>query len=232
MRLNALQSKVLLTTTLLAIGSGNTHAQSISEVQKIAKERGLSTTDLLAAAKTYTPTGMKDEYVIFSSGGHSGQVFVIGVPSMRILRTIGVFTPESWQGWGYGVGNEVLDEGNVSGRENRWGDTHHPALSETNGDYDGDWLFINDKSNARIAVIDLRDFETKQIVKNPLFINDHGGAFVPPNTEYIFETAQYNVPWGADHAPMSEFKENFRGAVTMCRCGQARERWVLLPQLD
>ncbi|MEQ9207587.1 MAG: Sec-dependent nitrous-oxide reductase [Phycisphaerales bacterium] len=224
MRLNALQTQVLLTTTLLAIGSGNTHAQSISEVQQIAKERGLSTTDLLAAAKTYTPTGMKDEYVIFSSGGHSGQVFVIGVPSMRILRTIGVFTPESWQGWGYGVGDEVLDEGNVSDRENRWGDTHHPALSETNGDYDGDWLFINDKSNARIAVIDLRDFETKQIVKNPLFINDHGGAFVPPNTEYIFETAQYNVPWGADHAPMSEFKENFRGAVTMWKFDRKKGR--------
>ena len=90
--------------------------QSISDVQKVAESRGLSTADLLAAAKTFVPSGMKDEYIIFSSGGHSGQVFVIGVPSMRLLRSIAVFTPEPWQGWGYGVGEEVLKEGYVDGR--------------------------------------------------------------------------------------------------------------------
>jgi len=216
MTLTKLGSRVILTAGAISLGIASTAmGQSMSDVQKAAEARGLTTQDLIAAAKTYTPTGMKDEYVIMSSGGHSGQVFVIGVPSMRLLKTIAVFTPEPWQGYGYGVGNEILAGGNVDGKENLWGDTHHPALSETNGDYDGDWLFINDKSNARMAVIDLRDFETKQIVKNPLFINDHGGAFVTPNTDYIFETAQYNVPWGADYAPMSEYKENFRGAVTM-----------------
>ena len=40
-----------------------------------------------------------------------------------------------------------------------WGDTHHPALSETNGDYDGRWLFINDNANLRIAGIDLQTFQ-------------------------------------------------------------------------
>lgn len=216
MALTRFGSKLMLAAGLVAIGTASTaFAQSMSDVEKAAKERGLTTQDLIAAAKTYTPTGMKDEYVIMSSGGHSGQVFVIGVPSMRLLRSIAVFTPEPWQGYGYGVGNEILEQGNVQGKENLWGDTHHPALSETAGDYDGDWLFINDKSNARMAVIDLRDFETKQIVKNPLFINDHGGAFVTPNTDYVFETAQYNVPWGADYSPMDKYKENFRGAVTM-----------------
>ncbi len=216
MTLSKLGSKMILMAGAITLGmSSSVMAQSMNDVQKVAKERGLTTQDLIAAAKTYTPTGMMDEYVIMSSGGHSGQVFVIGVPSMRLLKTIAVFTPEPWQGYGYGVGNNILSEGNVQGKENLWGDTHHPALSETNGDYDGEWLFVNDKSNARMAVIDLRDFETKQIVKNPLFINDHGGAFVTPNTDYVFETAQYNVPWGADYAPMSEYKENFRGAVTM-----------------
>ena len=76
---------------------------------------------------------MSDEYVIMSSGCHSGQVFVIGVPSMRLLKSIELFTPEPWQGNGYGVGDEILGEGNVFGNENRWGDTHHPALTETNG---------------------------------------------------------------------------------------------------
>ncbi|KAA0217388.1 MAG: Sec-dependent nitrous-oxide reductase [Leptolyngbya sp. PLA3] len=200
---------------LIVALAGAATGQSIKDVEAAAQARGLSTADLLAAAKTFTPSGMKDEYVIFSSGGHSGQVFAIGVPSMRLLRTIAVFTPEPWQGWGYGVGNEILAEGNVNGKPNLWGDTHHPALSETKGEYDGQWLFINDKINARVAVIDLRDFETKQIVKNPLTVSDHGGTFVTPDTEYVIEGGQYAVPFGAKYAPISEYKEKYRGSVTM-----------------
>jgi len=165
---------------LAAIGVTNTGAaaQSMNDVQQVAKDRGLSTADLLAAAKTYTPSGVKDDYIMFASGGHAGQVFAVGLPSMRILRSIAVFTPESWQGWGFGVGDEVIAEGFPKGKANLWGDTHHPALSETGGDYDGQFLFINDKINARVGVIDLRDWETKQIVKNPLTVSDHGGTFV------------------------------------------------------
>ena len=72
-------------------------------VQAVAEARGLTPDDILAAVKTYTPTGMKDEYIMFASGGHAGQVFVIGLPSMRLLKSIAVFTPEPWQGYGYGA---------------------------------------------------------------------------------------------------------------------------------
>ena len=78
------------------------------------------------------------------------------------------------------------------------GDTHHPALSETAGDYDGQYLFINDKASARMAVIDLRDFETKQIVKDPNLISNHGSTFVTPNTEYVISASQYATPLGWD----------------------------------
>ena len=166
----------------------------------IAQARGLSPDDISAALKTYLPTGVHDEYIIFASGGHAGQVLVIGVPSMRLLKVIGVFTPEPWQGWGYGVGNDVLAEGQVNGKDVLWADTHHPALSETDGDYDGEWVFINDKANARVAVIDLRDFETKQIVKNPIALNDHGGTMVTPSTDYIIEGGQYAAPLGGEYA--------------------------------
>ncbi len=213
----------LLAATVGALAS-HAPAQSVNDVQRVAKERGLSTADLLAAAKTFTPSGMKDEYIIFSSGGHSGQVFVIGVPSMRLLRSIAVFTPEPWQGWGYGVGEDILAAGFPNGKPNLWGDTHHPALSETDGDYDGQWLFINDKINARVGVIDLRDFETKQIIKNPLTISDHGGTFVTPNTEYVIEGGQYAVPWGAEYAPIEEYKEKYKGSVTMWKFDRKKGR--------
>src|SRR5690349_8897190 len=59
----------------------------------IMAARGLSDADIVNAAKTYTPSGKHDEYVIFASGGHGGNMIVIGVPSMRILKYIAVFGP-------------------------------------------------------------------------------------------------------------------------------------------
>ena len=211
--------------TLVACGlSFSAQAQSMRDVETVAKDRGLTPADLVAAAKTYVPSGQHDEYLMFASGGHAGQVFVVGLPSMRLLRSIAVFTPESWQGWGFGVGNEILKEGFPNGKSNLWGDTHHPALSETAGDYDGQFLFINDKINARVAVIDLRDWETKQIIKNPLTLSDHGGTFVTPNTEYVIEGGQYAVPWGSDYAPISEYKEKYKGSVTLWKFDRKRGR--------
>ncbi|MCL4742303.1 MAG: Sec-dependent nitrous-oxide reductase [Phycisphaerales bacterium] len=219
--------RTVAATAVAAVGllAGHAAAQSMADVQKAAQARGLSTADLLAAAKTYTPSGMKDEFVIFSSGGHSGQVHVIGVPSMRLIRTIAVFTPEPWQGWGYGVGNDVLAQGNVAGKPNLWGDTHHPALSETKGDYDGEWLFINDKINARVAVIDLRDFETKQILKNPLTVSNHG-LCVTPDTEYVIESSQYGVPLGWEYATMDQYKEKHRGSVIFWKFDRKKGRVI------
>jgi nitrous-oxide reductase len=202
------------------LGSGH-----VAQLQKIASERGLNVDDLIAAAKTYMPSGRHDEYITFASGGHSGQIFVIGVPSMRVLRTIAVFTPEPWQGYGYGAGEHVLAGGDLDEKHKiRWGDTHHPALSETNGEYDGQFLFIGDKANARIAVIDLRDFETKQILKNPITLSDHGCGFVTPNTEYIIEGGQYANPLGTSYAPIEEFKKQYRGMVTLWKFDRTKGR--------
>lgn len=202
-----------------AAAPASTPAETVGvsgDAAAIAEARGLTPDDVSAALKTYVPTGQTDEYVLFGSGGHSGQVVVMGVPSMRLLKVIGVFTPEPWQGWGYGAKStmDVLEEGQVNGRDVLWADTHHPALSETDGDYDGEFLFINDKANARVAVIDLRDFETKQIVKNPIALNDHGGTMVTPDTEWIIEGGQYASPLGWSYSSLENYAEDYRGMVT------------------
>ncbi len=206
------------TSLLLAAGLGlaATAAWSADTLQDVLKARGLSQQDLLAAAKTYVPTGKRDEFVVFSSGGQSGQVIVYGIPSMRILKYLAVFTPEPWQGYGFDESSKkVLAGGRIDGKDITWGDTHHPAISETNGEYDGQFLFINDKANPRLAVIDLRDFETKQIVVNPIFKSEHGGAFVSGNTEYVIEAAQYAAPLeNKKFYPLEEFNEKYRGGVT------------------
>lgn len=192
----------------------------------IMAERGLSEADVLAAAKTYTPTGKLDDYVIFASGGHGGNIIVIGVPSMKILKYISVFGPEPWQGYGYGgLGDDVLyEQGKQGGKEMTWGDVHHPNLSETGGEYDGNFLFLNDKANARVAVIDLRDFMTKQIVANPLVMSDHGGAFVTPNTEYVVETSQYAAPLGGKYASLDKYEDEYRGAAVFWKFDKEKGR--------
>ena len=201
-----------LVASSLAFG---TAARSQTSLQEVMKVRGLTEKDVLAAAKTYTPTGGRDEYVAFSSGGQSGQLIVYGIPSMRILKYVAVYTPEPWQGYGFDdESNAVLAQGRIHGKDIRYGDTHHPALSETDGEYDGRYLFINDKANPRMAVVDLHDFETKQIVVNPFFKSQHGGAFVTPNTEYIMDPAQYAAPLGDGFVPLEEFNSKYRGGLT------------------
>ena len=205
--------------------SPGTTAGGGSQLQQLMKDRNLTEQDVEAALKTYTPSGRHDEYFLFGSGGHSGQVVVVGMPSMRIIKYIAVFTPEPWQGYGFDDQTKaVLAGGNRNGKELTWADTHHPALSETKGDYDGEYVFINDKANARIAVIDLADFTTKQIVTSNLIQSDHGAAVVTPNTEYVLEGAQYPAPLGGGYADVTRFADEYRGAVIFWKFDRAKGR--------
>jgi nitrous-oxide reductase len=183
----------------------------------IAADRGLTGAEAEAALATFVPPGAYDEYLIFASGGHSGQIHVIGVPSMRLLKTIPVFAPDAWSGYGFGAdwSMELLDEGSDPEQNHplTWGDTHHPALSETDGDYDGRFLYINDRANGRIAMIDLRDFKTKQILDIPNMQSSHGGVFATPNTEYVHVAAKTPSPIFVEsgYAPLEEYAEHYRG---------------------
>lgn len=203
-------------------------AQVSGGVSAIAAERGLTEADIEAAVKTFIPSGGRDEYILFASGGHSGQMLVIGMPSMRLLKVVGVYTPEPWQGWAVGDAGEtskVLDGGNLlDGTDLSWGDTHHPALSETGGDYDGRWAFINEKANGRVAVIDLKDFETKQIIKNPLSMSNHGATMVTPDTEWVIEGGQFPAPLDGSYASIDEYEEKWRGVLTMWKFDRSTGR--------
>jgi nitrous-oxide reductase len=170
---------------VLAVGTGRC---SPKPPDRGARARGPSSDMSVAAEKVYVAPGDLDEYYMFSSGGHSGNVYVYGVPSMRHLSTIPVFTPYPATGYGFD------DESKAMLGEFTWGDVHHPSLSETNGDYDGRWLFVNE-INGRIARIDLRDFKTKQILGPlPNVSGNHASSFVTPNTEYTFMASRFSVP--------------------------------------
>ena len=238
--LKAFAAMALLIGGLLAIGAacggdddddaGNGNGSGNADLDAIAQERGLTPADMKHALQAYVPPGQYDPYVMIASGGHSGQVLVIGVPSMRILKVIAAFTPEPWQGYGYGAdwGNKVLADGNPTipeGTELTWGDTHHPAISETGGDYDGRWAYINDRANGRMAMIDLADFRTKQIIAVPNAETSHGGMFVTPDSEYVHISSKFPMPWPAgSYADLSEYQEKYRGVSAWMKIDQETGR--------
>ncbi len=162
-----------------------------------------------AAAATYVPPGDLDEFYLLYSGGHSGQVFVAGMPSMRHITTIPVFAPYPGTGYGFDdVSKKMLGDFT-------WGDVHHPSLSKTNGDYDGRWLFVNDNANNRVARIDLRDFKTKEIFGPiPNVSGNHGSTFVTSNTEHILFATRFSVPVPmTTFASLEDYKTKFHGVV-------------------
>jgi len=171
--------------------------------------RGAGGSDQASAAlATYVAPGDLDEYYLFYSGGHSGQIFVAGIPSMRHIATIPVFTP--YPGTGYGFDDESKEM--LGGYT--WGDSHHPGFSETGGEYDGRWLFINDNANGRIARIDLRDFKVKQILKVPHVSANHGSSFVTQNSEMVTMATRMSVPFpGGTYADVTEYAEKYKGIV-------------------
>ena len=73
-------------------------------------------------------------------------------------------------------------------------------------------------------MIDLHDFETKQIVVNPIYQSQHGGAFVSENTEYVMEAAQYPAPLGGEYSPLERFNEDYRGGVTYWKFNREKGR--------
>ncbi|MGM0606532.1 MAG: TAT-dependent nitrous-oxide reductase [Halobacteriota archaeon] len=137
------------------------------------------------------PPGELDDYYGFLSGGHSGNIRVYGLPSMREIMRIPVFNRESARGYGFDdETREMLrDAGGYT-----WGDTHHPRLSQTDNDYDGRWAFVNDKANGRMARIDLKYFETDAIVDIPNQQGTHGACCVLPDTKYVIGVGEFRVP--------------------------------------
>jgi nitrous-oxide reductase len=137
-----------------------------------------------AAQQVYVAPGKLDDYYAILSGGQSGSVFVYGLPSCRFIKEIPIFEPRAGLGYANNPGSESYKRLVASGP--LWGDTHHPVLSQTEGRYDGKWLWINDKANDRVAKIDLKTFEVAEIKTVPNIQGAHGLAAYLPSCKYVF----------------------------------------------
>src|SRR5215471_6662682 len=146
----------------------------------------------LAAEQIYVAPGELDKYYAFLSGGQSGSVFVVGIPSGRLIREVPVFEPRA--AYGYAMNESDPRRIELAETGGTWGDTHHPVLSETDGVPNGKYLWINDLANGRLARIRLDYFEADRILKIPNMQGAHGIAVVSPNTKYIVVNGEFEQP--------------------------------------
>ncbi|PKM07072.1 MAG: nitrous-oxide reductase [Gammaproteobacteria bacterium HGW-Gammaproteobacteria-4] len=126
-------------------------------------------------AKYAVHPGQLDEYYAFSSGGHSGEVRIYGLPSGRELRRIPVFNMDCMLGWGITNESKAIIGTNPDGSlKYNTGDTHHVHPSYTDGTYDGRYIFVNDKINTRVARVRLDTMECDKITQLPNVQGFHG----------------------------------------------------------
>ncbi|MCG9054170.1 nitrous-oxide reductase [Laribacter hongkongensis] len=139
-----------------------------------------SSSDVAAAlkatrSKVEVPPGQLDDYYSISSGGHSGEMRIYGVPSGRTLKRIPVFNIDCMVGWG--ITNEskaIIGTRSDGSLKYKTGDTHHVHGSYTDGTYDGKYFWVNDKLNARVARIRGDTFECDKITDVPNIQGQHG----------------------------------------------------------
>jgi nitrous-oxide reductase len=171
-----------------------------------------------AAEKVYVAPGQYDEYYAFISGGFSGQLSVYGLPSGRLFRVIPVFSQDPEKGYGYN--EETKPMLNTSHGFVPWGDSHHPDVSQTNGELDGRWVFINENNTPRIARISLKTFETEEIIEIPNSAGNHSSSFVTENSEYVVAGTRFGVPIPQRDIPIADYKGNFKASLSFIKINQ------------
>ncbi len=128
-----------------------------------------------SAAAVHLKPGELDTYYGIWSGGHTGDMRIIGLPSGREIHRVPCFNPDPLVGWGITNESKAIMGTKPDGHlRYTVADTHHTHASYKDGNYDGRYAWINDKINSRIARVRLDYFVCDKITDLPNVQGFHG----------------------------------------------------------
>lgn len=156
------------------------------------------TPDSHAPPATHVAPGELDTYYGFWSGGQSGEIRILGVPSMRELKRIPVFNNDSATGHTRTDWTKRVLGGFGSG------DTHHVHLSYDGGTYDGRYVYVNDKGNGRLARVRCDVMELDAVVEIPHAQGTHGIFPQRHRTGLVLCNSEFRTPLPNDGSNMTD----------------------------
>ncbi|HEX4937957.1 MAG TPA: TAT-dependent nitrous-oxide reductase [Candidatus Kapabacteria bacterium] len=189
-----------------------------------------------AAPAGHIKPGELDTHYGLWSGGHTGDLRVLGFPSGREIHRIPCFTPDALVGWGITNESKAIMGTKADGTlKYTVGDSHHTHASYKDGNYDGRYAWINDKINARIARIRLDVFACDKITEIPHVQGFHG-IFpdkrdpVDPAINYttrVFCGAEFHIPLVNDGKNMGDDSQ-YRALFSCVDAETMEVRWQVL----